>query len=140
VFGGRSGTGTSYTLTYVENGTESLERIAADGDKTISDEHCTREHDAVAADVQRCASPNQPPRTVHVVEPDGRPGPGGLVTVMVVLDDRSDVVWTEVVRSPWEAYDAPSIWAARNTTYRTAERDCKPVPGVYDFVVQFDRA
>ncbi len=54
-----------------------------------------------------------------------------------MLDDRSRVLWTDIVKTDNALFDSVSIRAARETTYRTAVRNCRPVAASYVFGVEF---
>jgi outer membrane biosynthesis protein TonB len=61
----------------------------------------------------------------------------GVVQVLVVLDDRSRVVWTEVQSSPSVLLNDEAVRSARSSTYRGAIHNCRPVPATYIFSVDF---
>ncbi|MEA2718434.1 MAG: hypothetical protein QOJ39_298 [Candidatus Eremiobacteraeota bacterium] len=129
----------SFTLTYtIEGGT--LHRSATRGGAVIDDERCTREQAAPVPTT--CDHPNVPAGVVHAIEPDYPPAaapalPSGIVYVRVVLDDRSRVLWADVSRSDNAVFDETATLAARDSTYRTAVRNCRSVAAIYIFGVSF---
>lgn len=139
-FAGRTSDDTaSFTLTYSVNG-DTMHRTATRGNAVVADERCTREpappvaatceHPTVPATVLHAASPNYPATAIGT-------GAKGIVTARVVLDDRSRVVWADVLRSDNPVFDQTAMRSARESTYRTAVRECRPVPAIYLFTVDF---
>ena len=89
-----------------------------------------------------CARPNVPPSTVRAVEPDmpamaQQQGITGDVTVDVSLDEASHIVGANVESSPSKILNAAALSAARQSTFQTEIRDCKPIAATYRFVVTF---
>jgi Gram-negative bacterial TonB protein C-terminal len=128
----------AFTLTYELAGT-SLHRVATHGGAVVDDEHCTREPDPAPT---TCPQPNVPARVVHAAEPGYPPEAyptraKGLVQVRVVLDDRSRLLWTDIQSSTNPVFDESARQAARETTYRTQVRNCRPIPAVYIFTVDY---
>jgi TonB family protein len=127
-----------FTLTYSLEGS-TLHRVATRGASTVDDERCTREP---VAPVATCANPNVAARTVHADEPEypDEAVPkraSGTVYVRVVLDDRSRVLWADVMQSPDPSLDRSALITARDATYQTAVRDCRPIAAVYVFGVEY---
>ena len=139
-FQGKNASGAPYVLSYVSNGEDSLERVVAAGGTTSSDERCAREAEPAPG---ACATPLAPARTIQAAvpaPPTTLPPQGHAeVRVIVVLDDRSQVMWTRVVRSDWAPFDDAALQAARDSTFRTEIRNCRPVPGEYIFTVRYAR-
>jgi len=127
-----------FTLTYDLAGT-SLHRVATRGDTVIDEERCTREPEPAAT---ACPQPNVPATVVHAAEPQ-YPAAAyakrakGVVQVRVVLDDRSRVLWADVEHSDEPMFNDSARGAARDTTYRTAIQNCRPIPSVYIFTVDY---
>jgi hypothetical protein len=127
-----------FTLTYSLEG-ETLHRVATRGTSTVDDERCTREPEAPVAS---CPRPDAPAMTVHAEQP-GYPAEAvakraqGTVYVRVVLDDRSRVLWTDAYKSPDPALSDSATIAARDSTFRTAIRNCRPIASVYLFTVDY---
>lgn len=89
-----------------------------------------------------CAHPNVNATLLHSVEPATPPvarqqGIGGAVQVVVSLDAESHIVGTRIQTSPSAILNAPALAAARESTFQTEIRDCKPVPSEYIFTVDF---
>jgi len=89
-----------------------------------------------------CATPNVPAATERVVEPETpqmaqRQGIAGEVTVLVALDARSRLTAARIFKSPSSVLNLAALQSARDTTYHTEVRDCKPVAADYLFVVEF---
>jgi Gram-negative bacterial TonB protein C-terminal len=127
-----------------------LERLDADTvrmywtlgkpEDTAEGELCRR--GAVPPDASVCVVPNAPAYVVQAVEPDISAAalnqrPVGTVRVLVSLDADSRVTGAAIVDSPSVLLNGSSITAARRSTYRTALRDCKPVPSQYVFSVSY---
>jgi TonB family protein len=64
-------------------------------------------------------------------------GISGDVTVIVSLDAASRVVNVRVASSPSDLLDAAALRAARESSFRTEIRDCRPVAADYAFIVEF---
>ncbi|HEX3466253.1 MAG TPA: energy transducer TonB [Candidatus Elarobacter sp.] len=129
-----------FTLMYaMEGGT--LHRLATRGTATVDDERCTREPETPIA--PNCAQRNVPATTLHAVEPE-YPAEAiakrarGMVTVRLVLDDRSRVLWADIDKSADPTLNDASVIAARDSTFRTAIVNCRPVAAVYFFGVEWD--
>jgi TonB family protein len=92
---------------------------------------------------QTCAGPaNVPATTVRAVEPDTpamaqQQGISGTVAVIVALDENSHIVSTSVQSSPSAILNGAALSAARQSTFRTEVRDCKPIAAKYIFSVEF---
>jgi TonB family protein len=89
-----------------------------------------------------CARPNVPPSTVRAVEPDmpamaQQQGITGDVTVDVSLDEANHIVSATVESSPSKILNSAALSAARQSTFQTEIRDCKPIAATYRFVVTF---
>jgi TonB family protein len=89
-----------------------------------------------------CARPNVPAATIHAIEPDTPPmaaqqGISGTVQVIVSLDATSHVTGTRVQSSPSAILNSAALGAARNSTFQTEVRDCKPIAADYIFSVEF---
>ncbi|MBV8643561.1 MAG: TonB family protein, partial [Candidatus Eremiobacteraeota bacterium] len=119
---------TTLTISYsIDDAT--LHRTVTNGTTVADDETCTR--DPEKAVDPTCPRPNVPARTTHVGE---LPYPAdatatraqGIVTVRVVLDDRSRVLWADVLSSASPTFNDAAVQAARDTTYQTAIRGCRP--------------
>ena len=127
-------------LTYAVTG-DTMRRTATGGAATVDDETCTREPETPP--VAACAQPNVPARTVSALEPD-TPYEAyvakvkGLVQVRIVLDDRSRVLWADVIRSASPLFNSSAIQAARGSTFRTAVVNCRSVPAEYVFSVDYE--
>ena len=89
-----------------------------------------------------CARPNIPPSTLRAVEPDmpamaQQQGITGDVTVDVSLDEASHIVGATVESSPSKILNNAALSAARQSTFQTEIKDCKPIAATYRFVVTF---
>jgi hypothetical protein len=89
-----------------------------------------------------CAVPDVPASVVRAAEPDTpvaamQAHVTGRVDVLVSLDAAGRVVDASIVRSASVLLNAPSLAAARKSTYRAALHDCKPVPSQYTFAVDY---
>ena len=90
-----------------------------------------------------CANPNVPAKTINTVQPDTpslaqQQGISGEVTVLVSLDENSKLVGLPTVqKSPSALLNKAAIDAARQTTYQTEIRNCKPIAATYRFIVEF---
>jgi hypothetical protein len=126
----------SYTVTG-----DAMRRTAKRGSATVDDEICAREPESLP--VAPCARPDIHATTVRVIEPF-TPVEAyvakvkGLVQVRIVLDDRSRVLWADVVRSASPLLDSTAIQAARGSTYQTAIVNCRAIPSEYIFSVDFE--
>jgi TonB family protein len=90
-----------------------------------------------------CARPNVEATTVHAIEPDmpamaQQQGITGDVTVVISLDENSHILSATVDSSPSKLLNAAALSAARQSTFQTEIRDCKPVAASYKFVVEFN--
>jgi TonB family protein len=90
-----------------------------------------------------CARPNVAATTLHPVEPDTPPmaqsqGISGTVQVVVSLNADSRVVGTRVQSSPSTLLNSAALSAARQSTFQTEIRDCKPIAADYIFSVEFN--
>ena len=91
---------------------------------------------------QSCARPNVAATTIHPVEPDTPPmaqqqGIQGAVQVVVSLNADSQVVGTRIQTSPSAILNSAALSAARQSTFQTEIRDCKPIAADYIFSVDF---
>jgi TonB family protein len=89
-----------------------------------------------------CAHPNVAPATVQVAEPETpalaqAQGITGEVSVVVSLNEQSRLTAARIAKSPSTLLNAAALRAARDTTYRTEVRDCKPIAADYLFVIEF---
>ncbi|HTD33229.1 MAG TPA: SIMPL domain-containing protein [Candidatus Elarobacter sp.] len=90
-----------------------------------------------------CAQPNVNPRVVHAVEPETpalaqQQNIGGTVQVIVSLDTNSSVTAVRILRSPSAILNAAALAAARQTTFQTQIRDCRPIAADYIYTVDFE--
>ncbi|GAC1537621.1 MAG: hypothetical protein NVS2B17_10500 [Candidatus Velthaea sp.] len=91
-----------------------------------------------------CAVPNAPATTTNAVSPDTPPiaqqqGITGVVNVLVSLDETSHLVGPPKIQSsPSSVLNSAAISAARQSTFRTEIKDCKPVAATYIFAVEFN--
>src|SRR5579884_68944 len=90
-----------------------------------------------------CARPNVAATTVHAVEPDTPPmaqqqGITGDVQVIVSLDTNSHITSTKIQSSPSVVLNQAALQAARQSTFQTEIRDCKPIAADYIFTVSFE--
>jgi TonB family protein len=134
-------TGDGFTLSYSVDG-DSMQRVAANKRTTLDSEKCARVPEK--APNPHCAQPNERATVLEAAEPEypmaARASRAtGTVYILVTLDDRSRVVWTEVLKSDNHVFDEEAVRSARFTTYRTQISDCRPVPATYVFSVSFDR-
>ena len=91
---------------------------------------------------QSCARPNVAATTIRPVEPDTPPmaqqqGIQGTVQVVVSLNADSKVVGTRIQTSPSAILNSAALSAARQSTFQTEIRDCKPIAADYIFSVDF---
>ncbi len=89
-----------------------------------------------------CAQPNVAAATVEPAVPETPPiaaqqGISGDVTVLVSLDEHSRVTGAHVISSPSSLLDDAALRAARDSTFRTEIRDCRPIAADYAFIVEF---
>jgi protein TonB len=89
-----------------------------------------------------CARPNVEATTLRAVEPDtpsiaAQQGISGQVQVVVSLDTNSRVTGTRVMSSPSAVLNGAALSAARQSTFQTRIRDCKPEAADYIFTVDF---
>jgi hypothetical protein len=133
-------TGTSQNaITYAVDG-DTMQRVATVNKGTVDSERCVRipEKPVDAS----CAVPNAPATTLKADEP-AYPAAAiasrasGIVQVIVILDDHSRVMWTDVAKSDNPVFNDEAVRAARLSTYRAAIRNCKPVAARYLFTVDF---
>jgi Gram-negative bacterial TonB protein C-terminal len=127
------------TVAYTVDG-NTMRRVATNAGTTLDDEHCTRLPPAPVT--SSCKDPNVRATTLQAVEPSYpaeavASRASGLVLVVVFLDDRSRVIWTQVGKSDNHLFDEEAIRSARLSTYRTEVRNCRPVAGRYIFGVEF---
>ncbi len=92
---------------------------------------------------QACSRPNVAATTLHPVEPDTPPmaqqqGISGVVQVVVSLSADSRVTGTRVQTSPSAILNQAALTAARQSTFQTEIRDCKPIAADYIFSVEFN--
>ncbi|MGD0052624.1 MAG: energy transducer TonB [Vulcanimicrobiaceae bacterium] len=90
-----------------------------------------------------CARPNVPAGTVHTVEPDTpamaqQQGISGTVQVQVSLDEHSKIIGLKIYSSPSSLLNPAALAAARQSTFQTEIKDCKPIAEDYLFSVEFD--
>jgi protein TonB len=91
---------------------------------------------------QSCARPNVPASTIHAIEPDTpalaqQQGIQGTVQVVVSLNEGSRVTGTRVQSSPSAVLNQAALSAARQSSFQTEIRDCKPIAADYIFSVEF---
>ncbi len=86
-----------------------------------------------------CIVENFPAHTLVAVEPrvDMFGLPGGTVQVVVALDAASNVVSTAIASSPSAAFNKVALDTARDSSFQTEVRGCKPVAAKYIFSVSF---
>jgi len=89
-----------------------------------------------------CAQPNVAATSLHPVEPDTPPlaqqqGIQGTVQVVVSLNAQSEVVGTRIQTSPSAILNSAALAAARQSTFQTEIRDCKPIAADYIYSVDF---
>lgn len=90
-----------------------------------------------------CARPNVPASTVHAVTPETpalaqQQNIAGTVQVIVSLDANSNVVGARIQRSPSAILNNAALAAARQSTFQTEIRNCRPIPGDYVYTVEFE--
>jgi TonB family protein len=91
---------------------------------------------------QSCARPNVAATTIRAVEPDTpamaqQQGISGTVQVIVSLDEQSHILSTSIGSSPSAVLNQAALSAARQSTFQTEIRDCKPIAAKYLFSVDF---
>ncbi|MBV8367395.1 MAG: energy transducer TonB [Candidatus Eremiobacteraeota bacterium] len=125
------------TLTYAID-SEDMQRTVSES-KTTSSERCTRV--AEKRFDASCAQPNMPATVLHAEEPEwpsgALAGMRGIVYVVIVLDERSRILWTDIAKSDNSVFDEEAARAARLSKYRTEVKNCKPVAARYVFSVSF---
>jgi|GEM_PF-2521089 len=89
-----------------------------------------------------CAQPNVAATSLHPIEPDTPPlaqqqGIQGTVQVVVSLNAQSEVVGTRIQTSPSAILNSAALSAARQSTFQTEIRDCKPIAADYIYSVDF---
>lgn len=140
-FAGRAYDGNAtMEIAYTVTG-DAMRRTAKRGSATVDDESCTREPEP--APVPACARPDVHATLVRVVEPFTPPEAyaakaKGVVQVRIVLDDRSRVLWADVVSSASPLLNSTAVQTARGATYQTAIVNCRQIPSEYIFSVDFD--
>ena len=97
---------------------------------------------AAPPDPDLCAVVDVPASVVRAMEPDPpveaiQNGVQGRVEVLVSLDATGRVVNTAIRKSSAVLLNAASLKSARESTYRPALHDCKPVASEYLFTVDF---
>ena len=91
-----------------------------------------------------CAQPNVPATALRPAVPEVPPmaqqqGITGTVQVVVSLDADSRVTATRIRSSPSAILNAAALTAARQSTFQTEMRDCRPVPADYLMSIDFAR-
>jgi TonB family protein len=89
-----------------------------------------------------CEHPNVPGKTTFAFTPKmpamaAHQGIEGVVYVAVALDEKSHITGTRIISSPSAILNNAALEAARNSTFQTQIRNCKPVPGDFVFGVVF---
>jgi TonB family protein len=89
-----------------------------------------------------CAHPNVPGKVTFAFMPQmpamaANQGIEGVVYVAVALDEKSHITGMKVVSSPSGILNNAALEAARNSTFQTAIKNCKPVAGDFTFGVVF---
>ena len=90
-----------------------------------------------------CARPNLPASVLRAVAPEApalaqQQGIQGTVQVIVSLDEYSHVIGARILSSPSVILNAPALVAARQSTFQTEIRACRPIAGDYIFTVEFE--
>jgi hypothetical protein len=140
-FAGRAYDGdATMEIAYAISG-DTMRRTAKRGAATVDDETCTREPEPQP--IASCPRPDVPAQTLRTIEPTTpleayAAKVKGLVQVRVVLDDRSRVLWADVVSSASPLFNDVAVQAARGSTFRTATVNCRPVASEYIFSVDFE--
>lgn len=101
-----------------------------------------KEPAAEDASRQICERPNVPTTVISAQEPDmpamaQQQGISGTVNVIVSLDEHSEIVATKIQSSASVLLNSAAQAAARQSTFQTEIRNCKPVPSDYVFSVEF---
>jgi hypothetical protein len=96
----------------------------------------------VPPDPALCAVPDVPASVLHAMEPETPVAAmqahiTGRVDVLVSLDAAGHVVGASIATSASTLLNEASLAAARNSTYRAALHDCKPVRSEYTFAVDY---
>ena len=96
----------------------------------------------VPPDPALCAVSDLPATVLRAVEPDTPVGAmlnriQGRVDVLVSLDASGRVVNTAIKQSASVLLNNASLASARQSTFRPALHDCKPVPSEYTFTVDY---
>jgi uncharacterized protein YggE len=91
-----------------------------------------------------CARPNVAASMLRATEPDvppmtGQPGTYGTVQVVVSLDADSHIVGARIMSSPSAILNQAALRAARQSTFQTEIRGCRPIAADYIFTVDFPR-
>jgi hypothetical protein len=91
-----------------------------------------------------CLLANQVGRTLYAAIPKTPPevrrlGITGIVTVLVKLDEDSNIVLTRIQTSPSALLNEPALEATQHSVFQTSIRDCRPVAGEFIFSVAFNR-
>jgi hypothetical protein len=110
--------------------------------RAVSKPRASPESTAPTASATLCARPNVAATTLHAVEPDTPPmaqqqGITGTVQVVVSLDATSHVTGTRIQSSPSALLNWAALSAARQSTFLTEIRDCKPIAADLIFTVDF---
>jgi TonB family protein len=89
-----------------------------------------------------CARPNVAASIIKAVQPDipaigAQQGIYGTVQVVVSLNADSQVTGTRIQSSPSTVLNRAALAAARQTTFQTEIRDCRPIAADYIFSVAF---
>ena len=98
----------------------------------------------VPPDPDLCAVTDLPASVVRAMEADPpieamQSGTEGRVDVLVSLDAAGRVVNAAIKKSTTPLFNGSSLKAARESTYRPALHECKPVPSEYTFTVEYSR-
>ena len=134
--------GKPLTIAYAFTNDDRFERTV-DVSGTTSGERCVRQP-APAQPSATCDQPDQPGRTVKeapapTTDDDWIGAPATAdVDIRVVLDDRSQVLWAEVVRSGWTKFNSAAVDSARATVFQTSIHACRPRAAQFLFEVTFD--
>jgi TonB family protein len=94
------------------------------------------------AEVRYCPA-DAPPRTIRAAEAEmpalaQQQGVGGQVTVKVTIDAEGKLIFKAVSSSASALLNSAALTAAAQSTFAPAIRDCHPVGGTYDFIVDFN--
>lgn len=89
-----------------------------------------------------CALRDVPTRVMRAVEPDTplaamQSRISGIVQVLVSLDAGGNVTNATIQRTASPVLNDSALGAARQSTYRPALHDCKPIPSQYIFSVDY---